>query len=346
MATLIKACGSSGSVRSNVQSLFTYVARELRPKSAVLRSLAGLCAIVWATTLAAPTSAQYLGRVVPDRNAVCISPAQDEACERKDKGAPRPKAEPALAQQQRALLQTAFDALPPQRKGTTDLYTIAVAGWAAQDVFIKELDGALASLGRALPIEGRVVRLVNQPDTIRTTPLATRANLAAAVRAVAERIDKNEDVLVLFMTSHGSRDGFALQLPGAEPVGLAPRELARLLAGAGIKNRVVIVSACYSGIFVKPLANDTTIVMTAADENNPSFGCATGRDWTYFGDALFNRSLRPGVDFGHAFSNARNLVSGWELQEHLRPSNPQGSFGKALVEKLDPLFAEMAQTAR
>jgi hypothetical protein len=310
----------------------------------LLRSITGLCAILWVAAMPAPASPAYLGADVPDRNAVCSALERAETC--KDKGAPRPKAKPAAAQQQRALLQAAFAGLAPQRKGTTDLYTIAVAGWAEQDVFIKELDGALAALASVLPIEDRVVRLVNQPDTIRTSPLATRDNLAAAVRAVGERFDKDEDVLVLFMTSHGSRGGFALQPPGAQPVDLPPREVARILNGAGIKNRVVIVSACYSGIFVKPLANDTTIVVTAADKNNPSFGCASGRDWTYFGDALFNRSLRPGVDFRRAFTDARNLVRGWELQEHLRPSNPQGHFGKSIIERLDPLFAATAGAAR
>ena len=99
------------------------------------------------------------------------------------------------------------------------------------------------------------------------------------------------------------------------------------------------MSACYSGTFVKPLANDNTIVMTAADAAHPSFGCSSKRTWTYFGDALFNQSLRPGVDFEHAFDNARILISGWELKEHLEPSNPQGHFGPALVKKIAPLFA-------
>jgi hypothetical protein len=334
-------------MRSVVRSYFNCTAGGIRPKSVLpLLWMAGFClSLLVAPTPASDLSA-YLGRDAPDRNAACSALPRTDTCERKEKGSPRPKAVPATAQQQPALLQTAFAGLAPQRKGTTDLYTVAVAGWADQDVFVKELDGALASLGRVLPFDGRVVRLVNSPETIRTTPLATRDNLAAAVRAVGERIDKDEDVLILFMTSHGSPDGFALQLPGAKPVGLPPREVARMLNGAGIKNRVVIVSACYSGIFVKPLANDTTIVMTAADEKNPSFGCAPGRDWTYFGDALFNRTLRPGMDFRRAFNDARNLISGWELQERLRPSNPQGHFGTALVEKLDPLFAAMAGAAR
>jgi len=272
--------------------------------------------------------------------------AKDHAKERtKEKVKPRQqKKEPADAQ--RALLKSAIDRLALQRKGVTDLYTIGVAGWADEDVFIKELDGALASVTKVLPIEGRVMRLVNRADTMKTTPLATRDNVAAAVRAVAAVMDKSEDVLILFMTSHGTRGGFMLQLPGQKPVEFAPRELAKILDSAGIQNRVVIVSACYSGTFVPPLANDNTIVITAADARHPSFGCAPGREWTYFGDAFFNRALRPGVDLQRAFNGARITISEWELAENLVPSNPQGHFGPALVEKLAPVFAAKSSAGR
>ncbi len=277
--------------------------------------------------------------------ANCAADARSAICERKDKGTPQ-KGDPTSAQAQRALLKSATGRLAKQRKGRTDLYTIGVAGWASQDVFIKELDGALASLAKVLPTSGRVLRLVNQPDTIRTIPLATRSNLAAAVRAVAPIMDKNDDVLILFMTSHGNPGGFGLQLPGKEPIELPPREVAKMLDTAGIRNRLVIVSSCYSGIFVKPLANDNTIVITAADAKNVSFGCEPGRDWTYFGDALFNRSLRPGVDLRRAFNSARLMISEWELMGSLPPSNPQAHFGPALIEKLEPIFAAHAARER
>ena len=104
----------------------------------------------------------------------------------------------------------------------------------------------------------------------------------------------------------------------------------------------MIVSACFGGVFVQPLANDDTIVLTAADARSTSFGCATGRDWTYFGDALFKQSLRPGTDFRRAFDHARILIRSWEMMDRLPPSNPQGQFGAALTAKLDPLFKSMA----
>jgi hypothetical protein len=268
----------------------------------------------------------------------------------KDKAKAKEKTKPNKRESadahQRALLKAAIGRLVPQRRGETDLYTIGVAGWADEDVFIKELDGTMAALDNVLPIDGRVVRLSNHAETAKTIPLATRGNIAAAVRAVGQVMNKDEDVLLLFMTSHGTRVGFGLKLPGRAPIEFAPPELANILDGAGIRNRVVIISACYSGIFVPPLANDNTIVITAADANNPSFGCAPGREWTYFGDAFFNRTLRPGMDLNAAFSRARIMISGWELLDNLRPSNPQGHFGPAVVEKLAPLFAARTGAAR
>jgi hypothetical protein len=243
---------------------------------------------------------------------------------------------------QPALLQAAVARLAPQTKRMTDLYAIGMAGWSDQDVFAKEVDGALAALEQSLPIKDRTLRLINNPKTVETTPLASRRNFAAAVRAVAQVMDKEQDVLILFMTSHGANSGIALQLPGGGSAVLGAQDVKTVLAGEGIKHRVVIVSACYGGVFVEPLANEHTIVLTAADARSTSFGCAAGRDWTYFGDALFKQSLRPGVDFRRAFDHARILIQGWERMDRLPPSNPQGYFGPAVVEKLDPVFKSMA----
>jgi hypothetical protein len=236
---------------------------------------------------------------------------------------------------QAALLKKQVAALAPQKKGVTDIYAIGIAGWT-QDVFRNELAGALRITGKALPLDGGTLRLINSRETADTAPLASRQNFAAAVRAIARVMDKEEDVLFLFMTSHGEKRSFGLQLPSAI-VRFRPREMAAVLDREGIKNRVVIVSACYSGIFVKPLANENTIVLAAADAKSTSFGCAEGREWTYFGDALFQHSLKPGTDFQVAFGKARGLIAEWEKRDRFASSNPQGHFGEALMRKLAPL---------
>jgi len=235
---------------------------------------------------------------------------------------------------QEALLQAAVARLPPQQPGTTDIYALGVAGWADLDVFTKEIDGAFTALAQILPIQDRTLRLVNFREAAKPAPLASRRNFAAAVRAIGRLMDKDEDVLLLVMSSHGTAAGFSLQLPGGSSQVLTPHEVKRVLDGEGIRNRIVIVSACFSGIFVKPLANDDTIVLTAADEEHTSFGCAAGRDWTYFGDALFRQGVQPGTTLDRAFDHARVLIRGWEMMDRLPPSNPQAHFGPALVAKL------------
>ncbi len=241
-------------------------------------------------------------------------------------------------QAQRSLLQAEIAGLGPPTRSATNVYAIGVAGWAGQDVFLKELDGGLAVLGDILPIKGHTLRLVNQGDTIETLPLATPRNFAAAIHAIGEAMNKDEDILLVLMTSHGEPSGFGLRLPNEAVAELTPNDLATIVNNEGIKNRIVIVSACFAGVFVPPLANDNTIVLTAADARNTSFGCAPERDWTYFGDAFFRQSVRPGRDFQRAFDNARMLIHGWELMDHATPSNPQGHFGPALVARLAPFF--------
>jgi hypothetical protein len=208
------------------------------------------------------------------------------------------------------------------------------------------VSGALSAMTGMLPIEARSITLINHPDTVADLPIATHQNLAAAIRAVGRVMNKDEDVLMLILSSHGSRKGLGLYLPGVVSNSLTPDHLAELLKREGIKHRVLIISACYSGIFLKPLVNENTIVMTAADENNTSFGCSNEREWTYFGDALFNHAARTGVDLRRAFEQAKLKIAEWEARDGLTASNPQAHFGEALLAKLRPIQTVRATARR
>jgi hypothetical protein len=101
-----------------------------------------------------------------------------------------------------------------------------------------------------------------------------------------------------------------------------------MLDRAGVRHRVVVISACYSGVFLGPLVNDDTLVITAADVDHSSFGCQDKVKWTYFGDAFFNRALRSSTDLRSAFATARTLIRLREMRYGLVPSNPQIAGGK------------------
>jgi hypothetical protein len=115
---------------------------------------------------------------------------------------------------------------------------------------------------------------------------------------------------------------------GATKPSRHPLSLGRLLDGAGVRHRIVVISACYSGVFLGPLANDDSLVITAADSEHSSFGCQDKVKWTYFGDAFFNTALRHTADLRQAFDEARAIVRQRELHYHLVPSNPQIAGGK------------------
>jgi glycosylphosphatidylinositol transamidase (GPIT) subunit GPI8 len=150
---------------------------------------------------------------------------------------------------------------------------------------------------------------------------ATIEALTRSLHAVAKRLDTEKDVLFLILTSHGSPDGLAIKA-GRLTQTLTPSRLADMLANNGVRHKVVVISACYSGVFIPPLANPDVLVITAADANHSSFGCQDKAKWTYFGDAFFNVALRQAVSLKDAFLEARSLVRKRELRERFEPSNP------------------------
>ena len=125
---------------------------------------------------------------------------------------------------------------------------------------------------------------------------ATIKSLAATLQAEAKKMDRDTDILFLVLTSHGSPDGLAITA-GRRAETLRPSTLAEMLDQTGVQHKVVIISACYSGVFIPRLANSDTLVITAADAGHASFGCEDNKaQWTYFGDALFNIAPQSGVE--------------------------------------------------
>jgi hypothetical protein len=162
---------------------------------------------------------------------------------------------------------------------------------------------------------------------------ATIEGLATSLQVAANRIDAENDVLFLILTSHGSRAGLAVKA-GRLTQTLTPSNLADMLARTGVRHKVVVISACYSGVFIPRLANPDTLVITAADADHPSFGCRDKAKWTYFGDAFFNVALRQAKSLKDAFVVARALVRKRELRQHFEPSNPRMAGGANVPQLL------------
>jgi hypothetical protein len=150
---------------------------------------------------------------------------------------------------------------------------------------------------------------------------ATIEALAKSLQVAANGLDIDNDILFLILTSHGSPASLAVKA-GRLMQTLTPSNLGDMLARTGVRHKVVIISACYSGVFIPSLANPDVLVITAADAKHSSFGCEDKAKWTYFGDAFFNIALRQARSLKDAFVVARALVKKRELREHFQPSNP------------------------
>lgn len=231
---------------------------------------------------------------------------------------------------QSTLLTTALSHLPAQRPGKRDVYILGVAGHGGQAVFDKEARLALATLSNRFDARGTLL-LANRPDPSGDTPLATRLGVSTALQFIGREMNPQEDLLIIYMSSHGSRQ-FAFQLD-QQPVdfdSITPRWLADELDRAHIQRRIVIVSACYAGGYIAPLANDDSLIMTAADSKNTSFGCSDDAELTWFGRALLTDALPKAGDLEAAFPRLQSLIREWEKRENYTPSNPQLYVGKRI----------------
>ena len=236
----------------------------------------------------------------------------------------RPPAQ-ALAEHRR--LDAALKALQPQRPGTVDVYVIAT-GMDSDPVFGREAREAARVLSRRYGAGGRTIVLAGSDGSAPSAlPMGSPGALTAALARVAELMDGREDVLVLYTTSHGAPFGLVYN-DGDQGFGaMSPTRLWTIFSTLGIRNRLLLISACYSGIFVPLLASDTTAIVTASSAQRTSFGCQADNDWTFFGDAMINRALRKPVGLAAAGAQATALIGEWEANAKLEPSQPQVSIG-------------------
>ncbi|WP_158291830.1 C13 family peptidase [Lampropedia puyangensis] len=215
---------------------------------------------------------------------------------------------------QNTLLAKAYAALQPPTPGQTNLYALLVAGDGGQEVFRREVQYVAQLLAERFGAQGRILSLINSRTGVSTTPLATQESLSRSLHALARVMDPERDVLLLFLTSHGSADHqLSLQMKGIQLRNLPAKTLGAMLKDSGIRNKIVVVSACYSGGFIPELADSRTLVVTAARADRTSFGCADENDFTYFGRALFKESMAQTQALTAAFAQAQSLVKQWEL---------------------------------
>ncbi len=237
---------------------------------------------------------------------------------------------------QASILQEKLLALKPQRRGLADVYFLSFAPDAAEDVFLRETTAIQSLMHARFDTGARSLFLVNHATTYQSQIAATVSNLRKSVHAISRNMQSDEDVLVLYLTGHGSPlHDLVARADTMQLQSLRAETLNQILNEAGIRYAVIAVSACYSGGWVAPLATPDRLVMTASAKNRTSFGCGNESAFTYWGRAVFDEGLRSGLGFEQAFAAALPILRQRESQAGHPWSDPQIAVGAKIRPVLE-----------
>jgi hypothetical protein len=121
---------------------------------------------------------------------------------------------------------------------------------------------------------------------------------------------------LIYFTSHGSPSGIVLG-----DTTYSPDTFAKVLGNScADRPTVVIVSACFSGVFVPALEAPNRMILTAARPDRTSFGCGQANRYTFFDQCVLESWSGTG-DFpslGHA---VQACVAAREKKERVAPSS-------------------------
>lgn len=200
----------------------------------------------------------------------------------------------------------------------------------------RDLAKAFAGLGVA---PDKIAQFSVRPEA-EEAPRPQKAS-ARAIYATLGALAPEAAGCLVYVTSHGLTSGVIV-----DDQILPPQILGQMLdRSCGAKPTVVVISACYSGVFVPALAKPNRMILTAARPDRTSFGCGEADTYPYF-DACFLSALSEVGDFIALGRQVGVCVRDREAEAGLTPpSEPQVWIGPQLRPVL-PLLTFKAPLSR
>ena len=201
---------------------------------------------------------------------------------------------------------------------------------------IKVFDNARQAMVKALVGVGfsrsRIAQFSVRPQLFEDMPLPVDPPVGLP-RTLKRLTDASPGGCFVYLTSHGNADGVVF---GKNM--LAPDAVKVMLDGTcGARPTVVVISACFSGIFVPELAGPNRMVVTAARADRASFGCGAEETYTYF-DGCVLESLPKASRLDVLAEQARTCVARRETEMGMEPpSEPQIAIGAEMAKRLPAL---------
>jgi len=146
-----------------------------------------------------------------------------------------------------------------------------------------------------------------------------KSDIEPIFEALRDAATRAQGGCLIYFTSHGSPRGIVV---GDDL--LPPKRMAELIdrACAG-RPTAVILSACFSGIFVPRLRGPDRFILTAAKANRSSFGCGESDMYPFF-DGCVIENLPVSTDLIDLAARVQGCVAKREDEQGMRPrSEPQ-----------------------
>lgn len=222
-----------------------------------------------------------------------------------------------------------------------DWSAVVVAGdWHASDGGPSEaFDNARRDVTQALYRAGfqpaNLKQFSVRPERYKDTQ-PEKTDVRGIYAALSDLSGKTAGGCLFYLTSHGLPQGAQVD-QGL----LAPGVLGDMLdRTCGKRPTVVVVSACFSGVYVPALARPNRMVMTAARPDRTSFGCGQDNKYPYFDDCFLS-SMSGARDFARLGGAVQACVRRREIVEKMNPpSEPQVWIGGELRPVLPLLSFE------
>lgn len=233
------------------------------------------------------------------------------------------------------VLALIFGAVPAGAADFGNWAAVVVAGdWRAHDggqspVFDDARRDLVADLERIGFRPQNIAQLSAQADHL-GDPSLRKSSAHEMATALWDLSQGAPGGCLLYITSHGSPDGVRV---GDDIV--SPTDLAIMVNNAcGHNPAVVIVSACFSGIFIPAISAADRLVITAARPDRTSFGCSTKAKYTYFDNCVLS-AFPASHDFPDLAASAKQCVAREEQDTGMSPpSDPQVFVGTQVAAEL------------
>jgi hypothetical protein len=229
------------------------------------------------------------------------------------------------------------DALHFIRSGIPDRVEYFFLGYAPdarRDKFLKESLSVQETIGTTLDAQDRSLLLANHLLTYKEQPLANKHNLHLALTDIGSKMN-DDDFLLMFLTGYGDKQhNIGTSFENMQFNDLQPVELASMLQQSGIRWRIIVISACYSGGFINHLKNPYSLIITSSAHDRKSADCDNHDEATGFSDAYFRQSFLQSQSFIKAFETAAGLIAARERHAGITPSQPQIYIGEEIKKRL------------